>query len=190
MADGPSADPREGPGRAAHVNTGGETVPHQQIKSTTAASPPDIEHFFAVLAEGDPNAPDVRDRPINVCSVGGSALEHHGEIFVGVGSIEMSEPEEEEILEIARDRLRDRGFDADIVGEEDIRHGFIKDEPGALLAFLSGIADENIAQGRLIHTISIGGSRPASGGRTETLVQVYCPQHKTAESRAGWRDSP
>jgi hypothetical protein len=161
-------------------------VPHQQIKSSPIASPPDVERFFAVLAAGKPDAPNLEDRPINVCAVAGGFLEQGGQIGVAVGTIDMSEEEEEQILAIALDRLHKAGYDdAHTVGEEDgLFHDFIPDSPGSLYLFIKGIATQNLQNGRTIADIAIGAYNEAD---KTTLVQVYCPEVKTQASREQWQ---
>jgi hypothetical protein len=57
---------------------------HAQIRSRTAASPPDLAKFIAVLSEPQPSTGPNARRPINIEGISGGGVELDGEVVIVV----------------------------------------------------------------------------------------------------------
>jgi hypothetical protein len=131
---------------------------HQQIRSSTAKSPPDLAAFLQVLANADP--------PVNIRLAGGSDIELGGEFAFAIEH----EDEQQEEVELARIQqiLSDAEYSFAVV--EPFLCWVDPDEPGALLACILEANAANAGTGKVIRDLSSGKPREEDG---MIPVQVY-----------------
>lgn len=120
---------------------------HQQIRVVGAKSPPDLEAVLQVLA----------DAGINIIAVGGSNLEHGGELGFAT---------EHEDQQKALDALTTAGYRPRVA---DVLVCWLTNEPGSLLDCIRQAAESNRGTGKGIRDLAIG--VPGPDGRIP--VQVY-----------------
>ena len=122
---------------------------HIQAKATPAASPPDLEAFFALLSE--PATPDHPDRvEINIEGVSGDHMETGGEIYFSF--------DHDRQADVAL-WLEEKGFtQIEFMNAEqgDFFQQVIVDEPGQLLAAIRTATAQNLASGKIIRSIVVG----------------------------------
>ena len=120
---------------------------HQQIRTVPAKSPANLQEFLQVLV----------DAGINIEAAGGSNIEQGGEFAFAV-----AHGQEEGAL-IA---LKHEGYAPRLV---DVTYCALTNEPGQLLACITGVTTNNNEHGRVIKDIVVG--VPDDDGRIQ--VQVY-----------------
>jgi hypothetical protein len=120
---------------------------HLQIRTVPARSPADLRAFLTVLA----------DAGINIEAAGGGDVENGGEFAIAV-----AHGQEEQAMAV----LTDNSYAPQLV---DVDTCALTNEPGQLLACITGVSEKNEALGRYIRDVSIG--VPDEEGRIQ--VQVY-----------------
>jgi hypothetical protein len=137
---------------------------HQQIRSSTAKSPPDLAAFLQVLAEADP--------PINIRLAGGSDIELGGEFAFAVD-----------------DEIEDMGRVEGVLAAAEYTFTVVEpelcwvdpDRPGSLLACVLAANEKNAGSGKLIRDISSG--KPADNGLIP--VQIYYEAPRSTPPKSG-----
>jgi hypothetical protein len=132
---------------------------HQQIRSSTAKSPPDLAAFLAVLAAADP--------PVNIRLAGGSDVERGGEFAFAIDDHEDEAAEEAEIERIKR-ILTAAEYTFTVV--EPHLCWVDPDEPGALLSCIQEANALYAGTGKRIRDLTSGKARDEDGF---IPVQVY-----------------
>jgi len=134
---------------------------HQQIRSTTAKSPPDLEAFLQVLADADP--------PITVVQVGGSDIELGGELAFSVSDADH---------ERALSALAVAGYTTSVQVIEPIWVDL--DDPFGLLQCIQTAKGRNTLTGQGIRDLAIGRAR--ADGLVPVSVSFGARRDQSAEA--------
>lgn len=126
---------------------------HLQIRTRPAKSPADLKAFLTVLANAE----------VNIEAAGGGDVEGDGEFAIAV-----AHDQEEQAMQA----LREDGYDPRLV---EVDACALTNEPGQLLACITGVTEKNESLGRYIRDVSIG--VPDGEGRIQ--VQVYSESRRS-----------
>jgi hypothetical protein len=141
---------------------------HLQLRTNARLSPPDVEKVLAVL----------KDKGVNLLGIGGSDVEFGGELALV--------PQDDHV-DLAKEALTSAGYTwraLEYQVDPELTLCMVENKPGALHDCLAGVADENLAAGRIIRDITIlvpDADVPAG----KIPVHIYSEQVRTANAMGG-----
>jgi hypothetical protein len=138
---------------------------HIQFLSNAVASPQDVTLLIYRLAKGD----------VNLAAVGGGDVELGGKVAFAV-----ADGDEQKVRDVMNE-WHYQFEEVDARQDPRLKLCSVTDDPGSLYTCLRGVAEENLAAGRVIRHILVGVPRAAEEPGT-IPVQVFSETVRTAGS--------